>query len=959
MSALARAVVPLLAITLLAMSAIAAGAAPPPPFAACDARFAAAPDAEGSAACFLDAGLADARLAPAATARLEALLAAHPGHPWLALYIGHARTDAPERALALYRAAAGAFAARHAARGEVLARANLQRLLVKLGRTGEARDEAERAEKVAVDSRDPELIARAKIVLGRHLLATGQDLERSYLLLREAQDAAFPNGKYFLKRDSLYWLGNVSLEIGRYTEARKSFQQAAEIAQAEHDALGEASARYGIARAFIDQVSQAPRRGARQNAVVLARQALAAAEAARSPSVATKAHWLLGMLTEGAEGRDHLEQCLQTSEDARARGDCLHALARHLAAADPRRAREAVREALELAHQADDPWSMAYAWRERMRVSWASTGEPAANGSARQAVADSYAALDAIEALRDLQTGTASQAELFSSWSEDYDWLAGRLLQAAARGESRDGIAQAFGVMERARARALLDALAAARAAPPATAATRELQAARATLLEEITRVQRTLFDPGLPAAARLAARTELDHLELAEADLSNQLDEANPALSVLRAPAFATLPEVQQALGAGEALLSFQIAPDDDLFGGFGGGSWVIVSTRGGTRAWPLRRDRVALRSAVELFNGLFQRRDGAEAKPAAGLYQALLADALGGLPPGVTRLVIVPDDVLHQLPFAALRPAADRPPLAALYQITVVPSATLWLRWQASRPAAAPTPLLAMADPDLPGGDRLAGRSGGGEPVERAAIVADGLRLGALPFARREGKAAVHELAGASLLRVGGDASEGFVKSADLRRFGVLHFATHAVIDDQNPERSGVLLTPAPATEDGLLQIREIVLLPLDGRVVVLSSCRSASGAVLRGEGVLGLARAFFQAGAHTVVASLWPLRDDDGAALFDRFYTHLGEGQSVAGALRAAQRDRLAEGAPAYAWAGLMVLGDGDLVPLPGGRREVAANSWWEAGGLGVLLLAAAALGVLWLRERKPRT
>src|SRR6185369_14278519 len=327
-----------------------------------------------------------------------------------------------------------------------------------------------------------------------------------------------------------------------------------------------------------------------------------------------------------------------------------------------------------------DPWAMAYAWRERMRVSWASTGELAAKGSARQAVADSYAALDAIEALRDLQTGMASQAELFSSWTEDYDWLAGRLLQAAVRGESRDGVAQAFGVMERARARALLDALAAARAAPPATAATKELQTARANLLEEITQVQRKLFDPNLPAAARLAARTELEHLELAEADLNNQLDEANPGLSALRAPAFATLPEVQQALGGDEALLSFQIAPEDDLFGGFGGGSWVIVSTRGGTRAYPLRRDRVALRSAVELFNGLFQRRDGAEAGPAAGLYQALLADALGDLPAAITRLVIVPDDVLHQLPFAALRPAAARPPLSALYQLTMVPSATLW---------------------------------------------------------------------------------------------------------------------------------------------------------------------------------------------------------------------------------------------------------------------------------------
>jgi hypothetical protein len=372
----------------------------------------------------------------------------------------------------------------------------------------------------------------------------------------------------------------------------------------------------------------------------------------------------------------------------------------------------------------------------------------------------------------------------------------------------------------------------------------------------------------------------------------------------------------VRQALAADEALHSFQIAPDGALFSDFGGGSWLLVSTRDGTRALRLRRDRVSLRPAVALFDGLFENRDGAEIRPAVGLYRDLLEDALGLLPAAVRRLIIVPDDALHQFPFAALRRKESDPPLAARYQISIAPSATLWLHWRAGRPAAAEEPLLALADPKLPGEGRAP------RAIERAAIFMDGLQLGALPFARQEARVAVRHLDGGSVLRVGDEASEGYVKNTDLRRFGVLHFATHAVLDDQHPERSGVLLTPAPASEDGLLQMREIVSLHLDGRIVVLSSCRSASGQMLRGEGVMGLARAFFQAGAHTVVASLWPLRDDDGAALFDRFYAHLGDGLSVSRALRAAQRDRIAAGAPSYAWAGLVVLGDGDLVPLPGG-------------------------------------
>jgi CHAT domain-containing protein len=591
---------------------------------------------------------------------------------------------------------------------------------------------------------------------------------------------------------------------------------------------------------------------------------------------------------------------------------------------------------------------MAYVWRERMRASWAS-------GSRKRAIADSHAALEAIETLRDVQGGAASRVGLFSSWSDDYSWFSGRLLESWSTGKDPGDLDDAFEAIERKRARALLDSLAAAQAVPAQPASLKPLQERLSQVHEEISQVQRQLLDPALPGPEQLAAQTNLARLELEEQDLRDRIDEASPALSALRAPVFAKLAQVREALAPDEALLSFQIALDHDVFGDFAGGSWIVVSTRGGTRAWRLHRDRVALRPAVELFNGLFARRDGSEAGPAAGLYRELLADALGSLPPGIRRLVIIPDDVLHLLPFAALRERAGAVPLAARYEISVVPSATLWLHWRQQKRAPAPAPLLALADPLLPGD----GNGFWPEPAvarDRAAVFGDALRLGSLPFARREGRSAVRQLGGESLLQVGNAASEGFLKSADLQRFGILHFATHAVLDVQNPERSGVLLTPAPASEDGLLQIREIVSLSLAGRVVVAASCRGASGTVLRGEGVMGLARAFFQAGAPTVVANLWPLRDDDGAALFERFYHHLARGKSVAAALRAAQLDRIADGAPGYAWAGLMVLGEGNLVPMPGGRPDSPVAPWtWVVGGAFLLLLVAGAI-LVWSRHRR---
>ena len=152
----------------------------------------------------------------------------------------------------------------------------------------------------------------------------------------------------------------------------------------------------------------------------------------------------------------------------------------------------------------------------------------------------------------------------------------------------------------------------------------------------------------------------------------------------------------------------------------------------------------------------------------------------------------------------------------------------------------------------------------------------------------------------------------------------------------------------------EDGLLQAREIEALDLAGRIVVLSACQTAAGVVLSGEGVLSLARAFFEAGAHAVVGSRWPLRDVDAAALFDTFYRDLGQGVSLSQALKATQDEARAAGRPASAWAGLALLGNGDLRPFAGGRPPTDRWSWLAPP----LALGAALLVVLGLFRARRR-
>jgi len=907
-------------------------------FADCQSRFAAHPETRESSECFFDIG--SQGRSKEAEQKVQELLALHPRHPWLLYYLGSLRWAEPARAEELFRSAAAAHDVQGNALGEILARVALHSMLMKLGRPEEAAKEVQRVTAIALRSQDPPLIARSEILEAKHLRLRGENLERAYLLLHRAQDAAFAQTSFGLQRDCLEELAVVNHSLGRPVEERAAYRRLAEIALAEGERRTEAVARYGALRTLVEELIEMPRPQGRAEAANLAREVLNAASAVDYSDLMGRAHLILGRLTEGQEATAHLVQCLAKLAAPADRSLCLTALAEqqrrdHLPAAEL-----SVQEALALATEAKEPWSRIEAWRERMRMSWAAQPR-------ERALTDSRSTLDVIEVIRDRQRGEMSRAGVASVWSEDYYWLAGKLLEAG----DAAGIDEAFAVMERLRARTLLEDLNAARAAPAGPPS--PLQERHTGILEEIARIQRRLFDPDLPAAERASALPELHRLEIDEADLRDRIAAEDLTFDNPRRPSFALLSQVRQALAADEALLSFQIAPDGALFSDFGGGSWLLVSTHGGTRALRLRRDRVSLRPAVALFDGLFEHRDGAEIRPGVGLYRDLLEDALGHLPSAVRRLIIVPDDALHQLAFAALRRTAGDPPLAARYEISIAPSATLWLHWRGDRPPAAEEPLLALADPDLPGEDKRP--SAPARAIERAAIFMDGLQLGALPFARQEARVAVRHLGGGSVLRVGAEASEGYVKATDLRRFGVLHFATHAVLDDQHPERSGVLLTPAPASEDGLLQMREIVSLPLDGRIVVLSSCRSASGQMLRGEGVMGLARAFFQAGAHSVVASLWPLRDDDGAALFDRFYAHLAEGRSVAGALRAAQRDRIAAGAPAYAWAGLVVLGDGDLVPLPGGRRWLDLPAW------AVLLAAMAGLvlvSLAFLAWRKAR-
>lgn len=893
---------------------------------ACDELFTRAPQDYDSSFCYYQAALRPG-LAGAAARRLDELIARHPDNFWPLLTRGHLELQArPEQAETFYRRAAQGFARQGLALGEIAARHNLRTLFHRKGRAAEAAREVARVVAVAEASGAPELLAQARTLEALHLVETTGDLAHAYRALRRAEAVTFPDGAYRLRRTILLGLGNVCFAMGRFDEAATAYRRLTVLTHAQADTLNEATAWYNVANTRLRQLEERPQRGGMEQVRVAAAQALQAARASGNHDVETMAlrtlGEALGALGDERAAHDALTQCLAVARrlgQARETSACLWAMSLDVGRHDARRATGLAEAALRAALDSGDVTSAALALRARMRVSWLAR-------TPRQALGDTRDALRAVEALRARQPEGASAARLFSAWASDYHWSAGRLLLEHERGDA-SALAPAFEFVERLRARALVDALDAAGArlpdevAPAALARHRRAQAAVVT-------VQRRLLETASRASQREALLAQLERAEDDEAEARRAL---RPRASSAGPAAFPALEDVRAHLRPDEALLSFQVALWTDAHGAFGGGAWLLASTRAGTRVLRLP-DRARLEPAVALFLGLVERRDGSELRAAARLHAELLGPALEALPAGVRRLLIVPDGVLHRLPWAALRDARGRP-LAARYTVSVVPSAGLWLRWRrAPTPPLAPA-VLALADPERAGADaaRVA--------QQRAFLLASDLAPGRLPHARREGRAALRALGGHSRLLTGRQASERALQQALDARYGVLHVAAHALVDDERPERSALWLAPGADDEDGLLQWREIAALPLAGRLVVLSACRSAGGALLQGEGVLGLARAFFEAGATTVVGGLWPLRDDETADVLQRFYRHLRAGQSVADALRAGQDEAARAGAPAAAWAGLVVLGDGSVTLAPPPVRD--------DGPLALLCAAALAL------------
>jgi CHAT domain-containing protein/tetratricopeptide (TPR) repeat protein len=278
----------------------------------------------------------------------------------------------------------------------------------------------------------------------------------------------------------------------------------------------------------------------------------------------------------------------------------------------------------------------------------------------------------------------------------------------------------------------------------------------------------------------------------------------------------------------------------------------------------------RLRLRGGGELVLG------GERSKSWAELYKLLILPVQQSLPPRGSHLTIVPQGPLFQLSFAALQDSQGHY-LVENYALNYAPSlGVLQLTGERKQQLGKRVPhYLIVADP---------------------LIVPDSsteTELPSLPGARQEARSLIRLLPHGETTMLMGTAATKEAVREQLAGKTVLHFATHAIVRDDQPLDSFLALGSGRNSSPGAghLTMQEIYGMDLQTDLVVLSACSTARGKV-SGDGIAGLTRAFFYGGAPSVIAAMWDVADEPTSQLMSNFYSSIQKDPDKSRALRAAQ-------------------------------------------------------------------
>ncbi len=514
---------------------------------------------------------------------------------------------------------------------------------------------------------------------------------------------------------------------------------------------------------------------------------------------------------------------------------------------------------------------------------------------------------------------------------------------------------EALEMAERGRTRAFLDMLAFSRTGL-AEELTPEQRKREDGILAHISAVQKSLWKENISPDEERKFKGELSS---AEDDLDAfhlEVRQNNPRYASIQYPEPIGVSRMQKdLLGSNSVLAEFLLGEKRSLV-------WVVSKQKVSVAVLPPRKE---IEEEAEAYRKtLTNKASGLTLQAALGeihrrgkhLYGSLLKPIESAIPPGST-LIIVPDGNLGYLPFESLiagsrhTPTGEAQPLYLLEEFAIAygPSASALAAVQEvnTETRALPKTLLAFGDPVTQAGSTVSKDSSANgrtrsavaqpqanrEKAIAAAIpapaVADavsdeyaerGFSLTRLPFTRDEvlGISKLYPTTQRQIY-LGEDAREETVKSEKLDAYRYIHFASHGFIDESHPGRSGILFSRTPnSSEDGVLQMDEILRLKLNADLVTLSACSTGLGKFVNGEGILGLTRAFFYAGARNVTVSLWNVNDSATAELMKSFYGGLNRGLTKSAALRRAKLSLLHGESTLwrhpYFWAAFVLVGEG---------------------------------------------
>jgi tetratricopeptide (TPR) repeat protein len=382
---------------------------------------------------------------------------------------------------------------------------------------------------------------------------------------------------------------------------------------------------------------------------------------------------------------------------------------------------------------------------------------------------------------------------------------------------------------------------------------------------------------------------------------------------------------QIQSSLGPDTVLLEMWMGSD------MGATLWITASSAG------VVRYSVPSNDAVSRLVTSLQSPDDGWKDSSSSLGGQLLAGV-----PLRRHVIVVPDGPLGLVPFEVLAEPGSQTLLIEKHDISYLPSAQFLRRERTPAARWLPpwgTQLVAFGDPPVEAADTFAGA----ERWQRLTASAD------------EVTGIARLLPGRSRIYLGAEARKRNLVNHGAEGAPLLHFSTHAVVDDENPDRSRILLAPdSPAAPLDYLFEAEVYDLDLkDVDLATISACDTAQGKLIRGEGVEAFSRAFLAAGSAATITSLWRVPDQPTADFMKQMYYYIAAGQPKAEALRLAKMQFLKSGTllagPRY-WAAFVLNGDGWNA-----SRHVIP---WSTVAAAVAVLLALVSLVLWWGKRRFR-